>query len=583
MVTNIEQIDINSEILIVGAGPVGLSLAILLRQYDVPIRIIEQNSGPSTATKAMAIHSRTLEIFRELGIVNEVMNQGFPVKKYSVQSDKKRILNYDFSLLEAAWPMILSIPQPEVEKLMLERLEGLGVAVEWNTCLIDIRKEDQRVDALLQKNDGGTKNQEWLSYRWLCACDGARSTVRKQLKLDFSGASYDSYFMLTDANISWDYPCDEGAFFLGSADGYVGVAPLDGKGRYRLFFEMPYTLPPEEQRPKLDLSTFQKLCDGRGKVMTLSNLSSMTIASFQHRQVNQLKHGSIFLVGDAAHIGSPIGGQWMNLGLSEAYNLGWKLAWVYKGYANSELLDSYHDERFPVAQEAEKTAHRLTKLITTKNPVVVYLRNNLLPFITNRKKIQKKLPLMISGHNYNYCKSDWISNKLSSCDYKSWRKKFKKSYPRYSAPKAGQLAPDINLWTPFDNKNQRLSSLYHQNFLLMIFTEADAGSVLVDSYLSMAKAIVSNFKGIQSRCVIDSVEINNVDSSENIIADPDWRLHHRYCATRGNLVLIRPDGYIAFQGKDPDELISFIKNKLSFLVNETNSIGGTYFNNISVK
>ena len=566
MVTNTEQIKINPEILIVGAGPIGLSLAILLRQYGVPFRIIEKNDGPSTATKAMAIHSRTLEIFRELGIVDEVINQGFPIKTFSIQSEKKRILNYDFSLLEAAWPMLLSLPQPDVEQLMLKRLEYLGVRVEWNTCLLDIRKEEQRVDVLLQKNSG-TENQEWLSYRWLCACDGARSSVRKQLKLDFLGASYDSYFMLTDANIEWDQPCDEGAFFLGSAEGYVAVAPIDGKGRYRLFFEMPHVLPPEGERPQLDLSTFQKLCDGRGKVMTLSNLSSMTIASFQHRQVNQLKHESIFLVGDAAHIGSPIGGQWMNLGLSEAYNLGWKLAWVYKGYASSKLLDSYHDERFPVAQEAEKTAHRLTKLITTKNPAAVYLRNNLLPFITNRKKIQKKLPSMISGHNYNYCKSNWISNKLNSCDYKSWKKNFKKSYPSYSAPRAGQLAPDINLWTPPNNKPQRLSSLFHQKFLLMIFTAVDEGSVFVDSYLAMAKAIVSNFRGIQARCVIDSVEVNNIDSAENIIADPDWKLHHRYCATRGNLVLIRPDGYIAFQGKDPDELISFIKDKLSFLTN----------------
>ena len=553
----------NSEILIVGAGPVGLTLAILLKQYDVPFRIIEKNNGPSNTTKAMAIHARTLEIFRELGIVDEATNQGFHIKTFSIQSEKKRILNYDFSRLEANWPILLSLPQPDVEKLMLQRLESLGGTVEWNTTLLDIEQTpDHDIHALIQKLDD-QENAEWSSYRWLCACDGARSLVRKKLKLDFSGSSYDSYFMLTDADIKWDEPLDEGAFFLGSKEGYVAVAPIDGKGRYRLFFEIPHVLPPENEQPALDLPTFQKLCNERGKKMTLSNLSSMTIASFQHRQINQLKHGSIFLVGDAAHIGSPIGGQWMNLGLSEAYNLGWKLAFVYKGYANSKLLDSYHDERSLVAQEAEKTAHRLTKLITTKNPIIVYFRNNLLSLISNRRKIQNKLPSMISGHSYNYKQSSWVLNMLKSNEHLSWRQKFKKDYPRHPIPKAGELAPDIKLWMLPNVTSQELllSSFYYHNYLLLIFTATDIGSLYVDSYLAMAQAITMNYQGIEARCVVDTIDIENL----NVIADPDWRLHSRYHAKRGNLVLIRPDGYIAFQGTDPDKLISFMKDKLSFL------------------
>ncbi|VTP63554.1 Pentachlorophenol 4-monooxygenase [Serratia rubidaea] len=132
------------QVLIVGAGPVGLTLAILLKQYGVPLRIIEKNAGPSTSTKAMAIHSRTLEVFRELGIADRAVAQGFAIKAFSIQANQRRIINYNFSLLEAAWPMLLSLPQPDAEKLMLQRLEALGVNVEWNTTLNDIRQGGRR-------------------------------------------------------------------------------------------------------------------------------------------------------------------------------------------------------------------------------------------------------------------------------------------------------------------------------------------------------------------------------------------------------------------------------------------------------
>ncbi|WBF47349.1 FAD-dependent monooxygenase [Serratia rubidaea] len=544
------------QVLIVGAGPVGLTLAILLKQYGVPLRIIEKNAGPSTSTKAMAIHSRTLEVFRELGIADRAVAQGFAIKAFSIQANQRRIINYNFSLLEAAWPMLLSLPQPDAEKLMLQRLEALGVNVEWNTTLNDIRQEADGASALLQQGDG---EEQWVSCRWLCACDGARSTVRKKLNLSFDGSAYDSYFMLADADIEWDQRRDEGAFFLGAAEGYVAIAPIDGKGRYRLFFEMPHALPPEGERPQLDLATFQSLCDGRGQQMTLSNLSSTTLAAFQHRQVTQLRHGAIFLLGDAAHIGSPIGGQWMNLGLSEAYNLGWKLAWVARGYAGPQLLDSYHEERYPVAQEAEKTAHRLTKLITTRKRPLVWLRNNLLPLISGRSKVQRKLPSLISGHHYHYCGSRWVLNELKKGERNSWRKKAAQRALPVAAPRAGQLAPDVMLWAAPGTQAQPLSELFRQRYLLLIFTAAEGDSALVAGWQAMAQALVAGYQGIAARCVADALSADEHDGEPRLIADPDWRLHRRYHADAGCLVLIRPDGYIAFLGKDADALSDFLQ------------------------
>lgn len=164
--------------------------------------------------------------------------------------------------------------------------------------------------------------------------------------------------MLADVDIHWDGPHDEGAFFLGAGEGYVGVAPIPGARRYRFFVEIFEQLSPEHVRKELSLETFQRLASARGQRMTLSEASSMTIAEFRHRMVNQLQSGRVFLAGDAAHIGSPIGGQYMNLGINEAYNLGWKLAYVSLDRADARLLDSYHAERMPVAREAERTQRR---------------------------------------------------------------------------------------------------------------------------------------------------------------------------------------------------------------------------------
>lgn len=546
------QNESSPQVLIIGAGPVGLTMAILLKQYGVSFRIIDKSAGQSVSTKAMAIHSRTIEVFRGIGIAEQATAQGFA----SIQAHQRRIMNYDFSLLEAVWPMLLSLPQPDAEKLMLQRLNNLGVEVEWNTSLVDIQQQEEGAKVLLQYGDDAD-NAQWNSYRWICACDGARSTVRKKLNLTFDGSPYDSYFMLADADIDWEQRRDEGAFFLGDAQGYVAVAPLDGKGRYRLFFEMNGKLPPENERPALDLETFQSLCDGRGQKMTLSNLSSMTIASFQHRQVTQLRHGSVFLVGDSAHIGSPIGGQWMNLGLSEAYNLAWKLAWVENGFANERLLDSYHDERYRVAREAENMAHRLTRLITTRNPLAIWLRDNVLLLISRNSKIQRKLPAMISGHHYHYCGSKWVLDGLKGKERRSWDKKAPKGEYLYAAPRAGQLAPDVQLWSAPGEKPQRLSQLFCQRYLLMIFTATDNESARLAGYQAIAKKLTEGYQGIEARCVTDTLSIE----SSNQIADPDWRLHRRYHAGEGCMVLIRPDGYIACQSHDPDVIANFLQEK----------------------
>jgi len=542
-------------VMIVGAGPIGLSLAIMLKQWGVSFRIIEKNAGPSTATKAMAIHSRTLEIFRDLGIADQAIAEGFTINQFSVQSNAKRVLNYNFSYLDATYPLLLSLPQPQTEKLLLQRLNELGADVEWNTELVDLENQPGSVAMTLRHADS---RDESFTSRWAVACDGARSNIRKRLGMTFEGSSYDRFFMLADADIEWSGSKDEGAFFLGAQDGYVAVAPISVQSRYRLFIEMPYDLPPEGERPPLTLENFQRLCEGRGQKMTLSNISSTTIASFQHRRVESLQQGSVFLVGDSAHIGSPIGGQWMNLGISEAYNLAWKLAYVDQGLADPSLLDSYNAERYPVALEVENTAHRLTGLITVRHPALVWLRDNVLPLLSNRQKIQRKLPSMISGHQYHYGKSEYIQESLTRQQRWSWKKKGRRNPFQPPAPRAGQLAPDVELWERQGKQPKRLIDLFQGSFTLLIFSATDQFSPVLPSLYSLAASVERDYPAIRAYCVVDALSSIGLPAEQSTLLDPDWRLHKRYHAKEGTLMLVRPDGYIAFQGADAVTLMTYL-------------------------
>jgi 2-polyprenyl-6-methoxyphenol hydroxylase-like FAD-dependent oxidoreductase len=546
----------NGVVLIAGAGPIGMTLALQLQRFGIPYRIIERNAGPSTATKALALHSRTLDIFSDLGIAQEAVATGHAIKYFRVQSRGKTILRYDFTLLDAAHPLLLSLPQPQTERLLMNRLGELGGCIEWQTELLEMRDEGSHVTATLKKPSGETES---LKVSWLVGADGARSTVRKQLGLSFDGEHYQRHFMLADMDVRWNGWHDEGVFFLGEREGYVAVAPLDDQGRYRLFVEIPRELPPEDQRMPLTVESFQQLCDGRGQLMKLSNPSSETMAAFQHRRTNTQRVGRVFLVGDATHIGSPIGGQWMNLGISEAYNLAWKIAHVHAGSLPERVLDSYDSERHPIALEAEKTAHTLTRLLTLRSPWLVRLRDTVLPRISALPSVQARLPWMISGHRYHIRKTASVQHMLSARDRKptSRRPRVRSAFP---PPRAGELLPDVPLWTPQGARPQRLLELVRGQFMVLLFTGADARSEQTVLQAQLAHDTQTLYPALNTWLVLDTLAPLNGPVAS--IADPAWQLHDRLAMPAGGIILVRPDGYIAFMGKRAQDLTRFIEVNL---------------------
>lgn len=546
----------DSVVLIAGAGPIGMTLALQLQRLGVPYRVIERNAGPSTATKALALHSRTLDIFADLGIAREAVDTGHAIKYFRVQSRGKTILRYDFTLLDAAHPLLLSLPQPQTERLLMKRLAELGGRIEWQTELVDMQQAGAHVAVTLKKASG---EQETLNVRWLVGADGARSTVRKKLGLSFDGEHYQRHFMLADVDLRWNGWHDEGVFFLGEREGYVAVAPLDDQGRYRLFVEIPRELPPEGERMPLTVESFQQLCDGRGQLMKLSNISSETMAAFQHRRTHTQRVGSVFLVGDATHIGSPIGGQWMNLGISEAYNLAWKIAHVHAGSLPERTLDSYDSERHPIALEAERTAHTLTKLLTLRSAWSVALRDSVLPWLSGLPAIQARLPWMISGHRYHIRNTDSVQHLLSRRDRRpaSRRPRVKSAFP---PARAGELLPDVQLWTPQGAPQQRLLALVRSQFMVLLFTGADAQGNETARQVQHAKALQLSHPALNTWVVLDALA--PLPGSIASIPDPTWQLHDRLAVPAGAIVLVRPDGYIAFMGKRMSDLLAFVERRL---------------------
>lgn len=557
-----ENISISKEpaVLIVGAGPVGVTLALQLQRLGVSYRLIEKNAGPSNQTKAVAIHSRTLEIFRELGIAEGAVEAGYKIHRFRVDSDGRTILKYDFDLLDATYPFLLSLPQPTAEALLLQQLEEQGGCVEWCTELTAMTQNEHQVDATLTHADG---RQEQVSTRWLAGCDGARSAVRRYLGLAYKGESYHQSFMLADVDIDWKGSREEGVFFLGAQEGYVGVAPLNGSGRYRMFVLIPHDLPPEEQRPELNLATFQSLCEGRGHAMHLSNESSTTASGFQHRRVDRQQVGRVFLVGDAAHIGSPIGGQWMNLGVSDAYNLAWKLAYVERGLATRALLDSYDQERRPVTVLVERTSHILTKIFTLRSRPLVALRDTIFPRLSSLPKMRRKLPWLISGHSHNYRTSPLVEN--ASGASKLRRRKSGKAVIWQPPMQAGELAPDIVLWQKNGAPQKHLLDHFGRKFTLLLFVGGDESSSCVDEWVRLGKEMQDAFSSVHSHIVIDALEAPARTAAISTILDPDWRLHDRYNTKDPALILIRPDGYLAFIGTTSESLMRYMETRSTLI------------------
>lgn len=368
-----------SDVLIVGAGPTGLAHALWLTAQGVKVRIIDRTAGPGTTSRAMAVQARTLELYRQLDLSDEVVAAGFQNRAMNIWARGKRrarVALQDIGSGLSPYPYILVYPQDLHEKTLVAKLASLGVNVERETELVDFQDKGDHVEARLRSADG---TEETASAMYLSACDGASSTVRKQLGIGFEGGTYRQVFYVADVELSGLEHMGEAHIALNGSD-FVAVLSYSDDGKARLIGTVQ-----DERAQHPESLTFEDV--GQEAIASVGikveKVNWFSHYRVHHRVADRFREGRVFLMGDAGHVHSPAGGQGMNTGILDAINLAWKLAEVIHGRAPDALLDTYADERQTFARELVKTTDRVFSLITADGGLADIMRSYGVPLIAS--------------------------------------------------------------------------------------------------------------------------------------------------------------------------------------------------------
>lgn len=376
----------NPKVLIAGAGPVGLTLASELTRHGISVRIVDKNAARTDKSKALVLWSRTLELFDDAGYAKDFLPAGMRAEGARISNGTETVAQITFDSIDSRFPYALMIPQNESERVLEERLATTGTRVERRTELTGFRDTGASVEATLTKADGST---ETVTADWLVGCDGAHSTVRHGLGFVFEGSTLESDWILADGEAVGLEPKDKLHIFW-HRDGILAFFPIVGD-RWRVVADLGVAKGGDKHAdPTLEeVNALLKLRGSPGIVM--SNPYWLSAFRINERKVKDYRKGRVFLAGDAAHIHSPAGGQGMNTGMQDAFNLAWKLALVIEGAAKDSLLDSYSPERSGVGEIVLRNAGRLTEAATMRNPIAQGLRNTIVKFATGFPAIRHKI------------------------------------------------------------------------------------------------------------------------------------------------------------------------------------------------
>ena len=397
---------VNTDVLIVGAGPTGLMLANQLARRGVRVLIIDRHPGPSLQTRALGVQARTLEIYAKMGLADRAIELGKRGDGAHMWSEGRRIGHVSLSDVgskSTPYPYILVLGQDDNERLMGEKLGEFGIDVQWNTELLALEQHPAHVVATLKSADGSTRT---ITAAWVAGCDGARSSVRTLSNIDFPGAPYEHVFFVADITATGNMAPDEVNVYLWRA-GFHLFFPMRGTNHWRIVGIVP---PQLREQQDLDFAAVMPALRGEaGASLSIEACSWFSTYRIHHRAAARFRDRRCFLLGDAAHVHSPVGAQGMNTGLQDAYNLAWKLALVIQRKADAALLDSYEAERHPVAQRLLNTTDRGFRLIVSDGPLAGLFRTQILArimaFAVNRKAVQRLAFRTVSQTGIHYRRS----------------------------------------------------------------------------------------------------------------------------------------------------------------------------------
>ncbi|PTB18431.1 FAD-binding monooxygenase [Trinickia symbiotica] len=445
-------------VLIVGAGPTGLAAAMSLARARIPVRLIDRAPRPAQHSRAIGIQARTLELFEQHRVVEPFLEAGHRLRAANLYSNGHRLARLDFDPLQTRYPYLLALDQTVTERILTDHLATFGVAIERGVELVSLTQGASRVEVGLRQADG---REETAHVTYVVAADGAHSTVRHLLGLNFAGKAFEQTFMLADLHADSDLADDEFHLFA-SGDGLAAIFPLGG-GRHRFIADNPPGdpdgAPPrqeEEEASRVHAKGMAVMAEGEAhevaaatsieareppappierlraaaqrrihRPLELSALEWSSYFRLHSRMVEKLRVQRAFLAGDAAHVHSPAGAQGMNTGIQEAFNLGWKLARVLSGHAPESLLDTYQTERHPIERDVLRQTSFITQLAEAERGPLKLLRDRAMPMLAAFGPLRDAARLMVSELSIQYRRSPLTLERVLD-----------------GGPRAGERAPD---------------------------------------------------------------------------------------------------------------------------------------------
>lgn len=521
-------------VLIVGAGPTGLMMACELARRNIDFRIIDKKPERTLTSNAVGIQPRTLELLDQIGIVDRFLKKGHFCNAIHLYIKGKSIGRIPLSKIDSPYQFALMLPQNETEKLLLERLLEFKKEVERPLELVTLKQENNSIIVTVKDSTGKT---EIITSDWLIACDGANSMVRQACNIAFPGEDLPDQFVVADATMdSFESNTEIHVFF---DKGTVFAAFALGSNKYRIGANIHQSNPRKIFIEKEVKEIVNERSYGNYNVTSVSWISPFWIHS---KIVDQMDDGAIFLAGDAAHVHSPVGGQGMNTGIQDAYNLAWKLALVINGQAKPSLLDSYQKERYPIVKNVVDRTERFTKAGLFENPFLIKLRNMIFRILFHQPKLLKKISMMMTQLSFQYKKSPIID--------------FQQKISRKS-PAPGKRAPDVAI-----TANTRLFDYFRLStqHTILLFT----GTTLKNGDLASIKTLQLELKKAFPELVKVYLIAKNQLADDDVIIDEYNKLHKRYNITNPAIYIIRPDNYIAYCSENLDAKIAveFLKSYL---------------------
>jgi 2-polyprenyl-6-methoxyphenol hydroxylase-like FAD-dependent oxidoreductase len=503
----------HTKVLIVGAGPSGLMMASQLLRYGIQPLIIDNKQGPTTHSNALAVQARSLEIYRQMGVIDKVIANGKQTKGISFNQDGKQITSLSLNNVGkglTAFPYVLLYQQSKNERTLLDYLTLNCCPVYWDTTLTSLQQNTDSVDVKLKNGEG----EYTLKCDWVVGADGAHSTVRKQLQIAFKGDTYPSFFYLADLKLDTSFLTgDYIQLYLGKSD-LAGFFPMPEDDCYRIIGNLPAEFGEREDITMDDILPY--LSRLTQSTIKIAEHNWFTTYKLHHRMAEGFRDQRCFLVGDAAHIHSPVGGQGMNTGLQDAYNLAWKLAGVVNGQIGKNILDSYSQERMPVAKTLLNSTDRAFNIIMSTNWMISWLKKWVLPKVLTAVWKSKKLRTLF----FKAVSQTGISYRDSSINL---------HLSKATKIKAGDRLPYLKI---YDEKKETETDLHEwcskPGFTLIVLGKFD------EMYLfTLAKWITNKYPGMLNFFYLPPSG-KNVAIFDAFEVDPH----------RQKVIIVRPDMYI---------------------------------------